>query len=123
MFTEDKVEKQIRMAQILLFMNAAVWLLFGLISLVRIATGESAATSTLLVVAVLMFGNVAALLIAGIVVRKPQKRWFWLVTAVLLINIILTFTDQVGIFDLLTLLLDLLILSLIIANRAWFWRR
>ena len=58
MFTEDKVEKQIRMAQILLFMNAAVWLLFGLISLVRIATGESAATSTLLVVAVLMFGNV-----------------------------------------------------------------
>lgn len=123
MFTEDKVEKQIRMAQILLFVNAAVWLLFGLISLVRMATGESAATSTLLVVAVLMFGNVAALLIAGIVVRKPQKRWFWLVTAVLLINIILTFTDQVGIFDLLTLLLDLLILSLIIANRAWFWRR
>ena len=123
MFTEDKVEKQIRMAQTLLFVNAAVWLLFGLISLVRMATGESAATSTLLVVAVLMFGNVAALLIAGIVVRKPQKRWFWLVTAVLLINIILTFTDQVGIFDLLTLLLDLLILSLIIANRAWFWRR
>ena len=123
MFTEDKVEKQIRMAQILLFMNAAVWLLFGFISLVRMAMDESAATSTLLVVAVLMFGNVAALLIAGVVVRKPQKRWFWLVTAVLLINIILTFTDQVGIFDLLTLLLDLLILSLIIANRAWFWRR
>ena len=123
MLVNDKVEKQIRMAQILLFVNAAVWLLFGLISLVRMATGESAATSTLLVVAVLMFGNVAALLIAGVVVRKPQKRWFWLVTAVLLINIILTFTDQVGIFDLLTLLLDLLILSLIIANRAWFWRR
>ncbi|MBE2223209.1 MAG: hypothetical protein IAF02_16825, partial [Anaerolineae bacterium] len=47
-------------------------------------------------------------------------RWFWLATAVLLINIILTFTDQVGIFDLLTLLLDVVILSLLIANRDWF---
>ena len=110
----------IRIAQILFFVNAIIWLLFGVVSLYRMATGESDYAITLLVIAIFMFGNVAAMLVAGFVIRWPQKRWFWLATAVLLINIILTFTDQVGIFDLLTLLLDVVILSLLIANRHWF---
>lgn len=115
-----KIEKPIRVIQLLFYLNAAIWLVFGLISLYRIGSGESAYLITMFVIAVLMFGNVMALLIAGYVVRWPRKHWFWLATAVILINIILTFTDQMGVFDLLTLFLDVIILGLLIANRDWF---
>lgn len=116
----EKLPKPICIVRILFYLNAVIWLLFGLVSLYRLGTGDNAYSITMLVVATLMFGNVAALLVAGYVAKWPQKRWFWLATAVLLINIILTFTDQVGLFDLLTLLLDVIIFSLLIANRDWF---
>lgn len=36
------------------------------------------------------------------------------IITVLVVNIVLTFTDQFGIFDLLTLLLDLILLALVL---------
>jgi len=116
----EKLTKPIRIVRILFYLNAAIWLVFGLISLYRLWRGDNAYLITILVIAILMFGNVVALTFSGFVLKWRQKRWFWLATAVLLINIILTFTDQIGIFDLITLLLDLLILSLLITNRDWF---
>lgn len=116
----EKLIKPIRIVRILFYLNAAIWLVFGLISLYRLGSGDNAYLITMLVIAILMFGNVVALTLSGFVLKWRQKRWFWLGTAVLLINIILTFTDQVGLFDLLTLLLDVIILSLLIANRDWF---
>jgi len=44
---------------------------------------------------------------------------FYVALAVLLVNIVLTFTDQFGLFDLLTLLLDLIILALLLAGRQF----
>lgn len=116
----EKLPKPICIVRFLFYLNAVIWLLLGLISLYRLGTGDNAYPVTMLVVAILMFGNVVALMLSGFMLKWPQKRWFWLGTAVLLINIILTFTDQVGLFDLLTLLLDVIILSLLIANRDWF---
>jgi len=116
------MEKQIRVTQLLFYLNAAIWLIFGLISLYRLQVNTVTNEIAFLVIASLMFGNVAMLLISGYVLKWPHKRWFWLVTAVLLINIVLTFTDQVGIFDLITLLIDLLSLSFLVVNREWFWR-
>jgi hypothetical protein len=115
-----KLKRTIRMTRILFYLNALIWLVFGVISLYRLGSGESAYVLTMLVVAVLMFGNVAAMLVAGFVLKWPRKWSFWLATAVLLINIVLTFTDQVGLADLATLLLDLVILSLLIVSREWF---
>ncbi|MBP6470897.1 MAG: hypothetical protein KBE23_14785 [Chloroflexi bacterium] len=45
---------------------------------------------------------------------------FYVALAVLLVNIVLTVTDQFGLFDLLTLLLDLIILALLLAGRRQF---
>ena len=117
----NKLPKPIQIIRILFYLNAAMWLVFGVISLVHLANSEAVYFMTMLVIAILMFGNVAALVVAGFVLKWPLKHWFWLATAVLLINIVLTFTDQVGFFDLITLLLDLLIMSLLITNREWFW--
>lgn len=116
MNTNTRYSKRIKAVQRLFFVNAAIWLLFGVISLARMANQTTQFTAAL-VIGVLMLGNVAAMLIAGVGVGQ-QKRWataFGL--AVLLINIILTITDEFGIFDLITLLLDGWLLALLIATR------
>jgi hypothetical protein len=69
------------------------------------------------VVGILMFGNAGAMLLAGIGIGKPRRLFYLFAMAVLAVNIILTFTDQFGIFDLLTLL------AFLILARSWYLRR
>jgi len=108
-----------RAAQALFFVNAAIWFLFGIISLARLASkpGQEMAA---MVIGLLMLGNVGAMLAAGIGMGR-QNRWlYYFGVAVLLVNIILTFTDEFGIFDLITLLLDVLLLGLLVVIGSRF---
>ena len=63
-----------------------------------------------------MFGNAAVMLWSGVAIGKRQKRFHALALAVLVINIVLTFTDQFGLFDLLTLLIDVALLGILLAS-------
>ncbi len=103
-----------RMARALFYFNAALWLLLGIASLVR-TSGESQYTAW--IVAVLMFGNAAALALCGWGIGSGQKRFFYLGLAVLGVNIPLTLTDQVGALDVATLAIDVILLGLLI--RIW----
>ena len=61
--------------------------------------------------AVMMIGNAS---IFGLCAWKLTQRKFKLIGMVwLLVNVVLTFTDQFGIFALVTLILDILILGLV----------
>jgi hypothetical protein len=87
---------------------------------VRLVNGSSVPAITLWVITFLMFGNVGAMLVAGLWLGR-QSRWaFIFALALLLVNILLTFTDQVGFFDIITALLDLLLLGLLLFNRKSF---
>lgn len=98
-------------------MNAAIWLVFGIISLVRITNGSPSQTITALVVGILMFGNAVAMLLSGILIGKGKRRYYFLAAAVLVVNIFLTFTDQVGLLDWITLAIDLLLAGFLFT--AW----
>jgi len=64
-----------------------------------------------------MFGNASAMCLAGWGLER-RNRWFYAFALVVLgINIILTFTDQVGIYDWITLAIDLILLALLILVR------
>ncbi len=54
-----------RVVQALLVLNTAVWLTFGIISLLRLSLQNPEQIWVLSIVAVLMFGNLAALLLAA----------------------------------------------------------
>lgn len=102
------------LTQVLFFLNTAIWLVLGIVSLERFFNQSTSGILTTWIVALLMFGNAAAMLISGVVVARGGKWSYFFVLAVLLVNILLTFTDQVGILDLLTLLIDLVLLILVI---------
>ena len=117
MESSSKAPNSVMVAQALFFLNAAIWSLFGVASLVRIANRNPDHAITVWIIAMLMFGNAGAMLWAGVGIGKQQKRFFYLAVAVLAINIILTVTDQFGLLDLITLIFDLVLLGLLIATR------
>jgi hypothetical protein len=107
-------DKLIQLGKWLFRLNAAVWLTFGIWSVVQIGNGGVGSPATLWVVAILMLGNVVAFLWCSWAIQK-QPSWYRLtIIAILAVNIILTFTDQFGIFDFLTLLLDLILLAIML---------
>lgn len=111
--------RPVRAAQGLFFLNAVIWLSFGVVSVLRLGDNPEQLV-TAVIVAVLMVGNVGAMLLAGFSLGRLTRWSYIFALAVLLVNIVLTFTDQFGIFDLLTLLLDLLLFGLLLATRSLY---
>ena len=102
----------VKLSKWLFWLNTAVWLTFGIWSLIRIGNSAPDSRITLWVIAILMLGNATAFLFCGWAIEKQNHLLHIAIITVLVVNIVLTFTDQFGIFDLLTLLLDLILLAL-----------
>jgi hypothetical protein len=111
--------KVVRWAQCLFVLNAAIWLVFGIVSVVRIA-GNAGQGVTAVVVAVLMFGNAGAMALSGALLGQRRLLFYLFALAVLVVNIVLTFTDQVGALDWITFALDLVLLGILIVARKDF---
>jgi hypothetical protein len=118
-----QILKSIRTVQVLFYINAATWVILGIVSLIRLSKGSSVGLFTAIIIAVLMFGNAAAMLISGLGLGKPLKRCFYFALAVLIVNIVLSVTDEVGVWDLITLLLDLILFGLLVGIRKRYFQR
>ena len=120
--TSSGTPYSVRVAQALFFTNAAIWLVFGGVSLVRMGSSGPDFLITAFIVAVLMFGNVGAMLVSGVGIGTRRMLFYCLAIVVLVINVLLTFTDQVGAFDIITVVIDLVALGLLIATRKLYSR-
>jgi len=67
-----------------------------------------------------MLADSAALLVCGLLMKRPGKSIFWLAAGVLGVNILLTIADQFGLIDLLFLLLNIITLVMLIKSRRGF---
>lgn len=113
----SNISNSIRTAQALFFLNTAIWLVFGLVSIYRVLSRVGEQTLTAWVIAIFMFGNAVAMFFSGFLVARRNRYGYYFALAVLIVNILLTFTDEFGIFDLVTLLIDLVLLVLLVAGR------
>jgi len=86
-------------------------------------TGSPGSAVSGWIVPILMFGNAATMGLSGLAIGKPQKRFYYLAAAVLAVNVVLTVTDEFGIFDLVTLVIDLVLLGILIATLRMFHAR
>ena len=96
-------------AQALFYLNALIWLGLTAAGYVRIQQSGALSGLAPLVIAVMMGGNAVAMLLAGALAAILAT-----VMLLLLVNILLTFTDQFGLLDIITLLIDLLLLALVV---------
>lgn len=106
--------------QVLFYLNALIWLAFGIYTLINMIDRYPGRVITVYVIGFMMLGNVGMMFLSGILIGKPNKWAYFFAMFVLVINIILTVTDQFGSFDLVTLLLDLVIFGLLISIRKHY---
>ena len=107
----------LRSAQVLLYINAAVWLILGILTLLRVSQNNPESTFSLWIISILMAGNAGMMLLCGWGLGTGHRLFYYLALAVMAVNILLTFTDQFGLLDFLTLVIDLAILALLISSR------
>ncbi len=74
-----------------------------------------------IIMALLMLGNAAAMLISGLGLGMYSRLLYIFAVLVIGINILLTFPDQLGVYDIVTVALDLIILGLLIAIRRRYF--
>lgn len=111
----------IKMAQILFYLSAIIWSLLGFISLGNLARQDPALMAVFALVALLMFGNAGAMLLAGRRLARRNKWALLFALAVLSLNLLLTFIDQFGIIDFITAMLDMFIVAILVANWETFF--
>jgi uncharacterized membrane protein len=110
----------VRAVQSILALDGLVWTgmgIFSWVSQVEKYPNEEALYSLL---ALMMFGNALVMLLCAWLIGKRKKLFYLLTLAVMMVNLILTFTDQFGGFDLATLLLDMLVCGIMIFRRENF---
>ncbi len=112
--------RTLRVVQGLFLLNAVIWIVFSIIRLIEIAAGPAQVGAIFQAVALMMFGNAVAMLLAAWLVGKQDVWGYLFALAILVVNIFFTFTDQVGFFDWATFGVDLVILVLLAVKRRVF---
>jgi hypothetical protein len=112
---KDQTTNMLKLTRYLFFLNAAVWLAFGVASLLfRALDGGGLARW---VITVMMIANAAVMLWFGVKIVTGQKWVFFLAILYMAINVVLSITDQFGWIDALILLLNLCLLGLLFITR------
>ena len=118
-FTQPKTNQPsparvVALARWMFILIGGVWVVFGMMAMMNFAGTAGR------VMGVLMFVNAAALLGVGIGLGWQNRLFFWLGLALLGGNILLSVTDQIGFYDVVTLLYDIALLILLIVTRSHY---
>ncbi len=105
----------VSISQGIFLLLALIWTILAILSLKRPPSGMTAGHTWLLVG--LMAGNVLALLFSAWGIGRGGRWLYRFAVVVVGVNLILSLTDEFGLLDLLSLLLDSLLLLLLLAAR------
>ncbi len=117
-----KIVRQIPLIQAGFYLIGCIWSIFVVLTFIR--AFERSGTLEfwgMVILGVLMLGNAGILLFMGWALGRGWHWVYYLGLAVLGLNILLTFTDQVGFFDVVTFLIDVVLVWLLLGNRAKYF--
>ena len=103
----------------LFLLTAAILTLFGFGTLTRIGQNPDR-VALYAFYALAMFVDAAVMLFCYFQLKKRKKLIYWLAVTVLALNIILTIFDQVGLVDVLFMLLNAVTLTVLYLSRKEF---
>lgn len=111
----DQISKMQKLTRTLFFINATVWLAFGVASLLfRALDGGSLARW---VITIMMIVNAMVMILFGVMIVSGRNWIFFLAILYMALNVVLSITDQFGWIDALILLLNLCILGMLFVTR------
>jgi hypothetical protein len=113
----------VKITQGLFFLNVLFWLVFAVANADWwiFTNSEPNHVEVGVIMALLMLGNAIAMLIGGLGLGTRSKLLYLFAVLVIAVNIILTFPDQLGVYDFITVALDIIILGLLIVIRGRYF--
>jgi hypothetical protein len=108
----------IPVVQSLFVLWGAIWFLFGIVSLGSGLDRAASQSNLAWLLSAVMFANALVMLLLAWGIGRRWRAVFYLSFAVLLVNILLTLTDEFGLFDLIVLIIYLAIAGLLFASRS-----
>ena len=118
---KSHVPKVVAVVRSLFYLLGVTWLVFGVWSIVRLGSASSSIPAAVLwFIAILMFVNALLLIGVGWGLGRGSRLYFYFGLILLAGNIFLTFTDEFGVFDLITLSVNVVLLVLLILGRSKF---
>lgn len=111
--SNESFNLRLKAAQFLFYLNAIIWLGFSVYLVLEMAYFDNGVST--LIIGLFMLGNAGAMLLSGIMLGKRNKWFYYFAILVLAINIILAFTDQLGLADLVTFMIDGILLGILIS--------
>jgi hypothetical protein len=108
-------------ARWLFILLGTIWLVFGVFSITRIGSLSSSVPPVMLwIIAILMLVNALLFFWIGWGIGRGNRLYFYFGLILLAGNIFLTFTDEFGSFDLITLIINIVLLVLLIVGHSKF---
>ena len=111
---KNQRSSMLNLIRILFFVNAAVWIVFGILSLLQAVDGGS---SLRWMISILMFSNAVVMIWFGVMIATGRNWIFFLAFLYMAVNVVLSITDQFGWIDALILFLNLVILGMLFVAR------
>ena len=109
----------VKRARLFTMISAGIWLVLGVVRLMLMGSVPDETYRLALTVALMMLGNGLVLGFSGFMLFNRKQTWFYMAFFVLATNIFLTVTDQFGLLDFLTLIVDCIAMVFLI--RSWVW--
>lgn len=111
-----------RIARILFVLIAVFWVILGILNLARMSAWSESQFFVTLAVAVAALGNAAILFWFGVMVGKEPPRYLLPAVLYVALSLVLSITDDFGIFDFLFLIYYLVLFAIclrlfLLANR------
>jgi lysylphosphatidylglycerol synthetase-like protein (DUF2156 family) len=104
----------------LISMNAVFWLGFAIIVALGGIPGFDGTAGEKWILAGMALGAAVCLAVLAFFLARRKKAAFYTAVTVLTIILVLSFTDQVGLWDVLTMLSILVALVLLLKDRKWY---
>jgi hypothetical protein len=105
---------------IFISLNALVWLVLGVVITASLHPALPDIPLLKRIMASMSFAGAGLLLVAFILLLKRKRTGFYLVLGFLLVTALLTFFDQVGWVDLVTLIINIVPIVLLVRDRDWY---
>ena len=105
----------LKLIRTLFFLNAAVWLAFGVSSLLFRALDGGSLTRW--VITAMMIANAVVMIWFGVMIVSGRNWIFFLAILYMALNVVLSITDQFGWIDAIILLLNLIVLGMLFLTR------
>lgn len=115
--------RTVTLTLVFIFLNALVWLVLGLVIAASLHPALPDIPLLKGIMAAMSFAGAGLLLVAFILLLKRKRTGFFLALGFLGVTALLTFFDQVGWVDLVTLLINIVPIVLLVRDRDWYLKR